>query len=145
MAKRPKPFLGEDDPTAGIIPGCEFLPQWWDDDLDLQYGPSLNGFQEQCRSYKQSIYGGGLWDFAEERASTGRRMTDKTGQERYDFDAVSGYVGRHSAEMSIQYLRVYQLFFVERMSYKGVASSMNLTSDHVRKLVQRIRKKAKNG
>lgn len=146
MAKRPKLLLGEDDPTAGIIPGCEFLPQWYDDDLDLQYGPSLNGYQTQCRDWKQSIHSGGLWDEDEfRRCGGGRLVSDKGGLGRYDFDTVSAFMAKRSHELPRRYQEAYVLFFVNRCTYSQTADSMKVSVEAAKKIVNRLRRRAREG
>lgn len=145
MAKRRPLLPADDDPTAGILPGCEFLPRWYEPDLDVQYGPSLSKYQELCREWRQSRAGGGLWDDEEaERCNGGRLVVDRANQPRKDIDLVSEFMAKKSGRLSLQYLRVFQLFWVGRQSYLSVAKEMNTTTDHVKKIVQRIRRKVRD-
>lgn len=144
MAKRRPLLPADDDPTAGILPGCEFLPRWYDPELDVQYGPSLSKYQELCREWKQSRAAGGLWDEEEAAKCGSRPAVERANQPRKDIELVSEFVSRNSARLSLQYLRVFQLFWVGRQSYLSVAKEMNTTTDHVKKIVQRIRRKVRD-
>lgn len=141
MPKRPR-TQSDDDPRAGLIPGCDFLPRWWDADLELQFGPSLSSYQQQCREFNQSRAGGGLFDEATHRACGGGRMvTDKSGLGRYDADDMADFMADHSQDLSARFVQAYVLFFVNRMTYRDTAESMKTSPQNVRKLVNRLRRK----
>jgi hypothetical protein len=128
------------------------LPPWHERlptgevDRTRPYGPSLELYEKQCTDFRQSIWGGGLFDEEEHRRCGGGRLrTDKARLRRYDEDEIGEFVEENQGRLTKRQLEVYLCFWVERMSYGQAAGFLKTTTRAVRLAVQRLRKAAKSG
>lgn len=111
--------------------GWEIISQW------REYGPrDTVDFAKRMADYQSSIYGGGLWDPAQEIACGRRRIVRRV-------DRVGEYVRAHSDFVAPRELECYLLIFEEGLSLKETASTMGVGISSVRAWIKRLERKAR--
>lgn len=139
--------VAEDTPFADWALYC---PQWRDrlpnGALGPFYGPkSLAEYARLQQLHRTSYHGGGLWDVNDPGALTERQTLKKVVEEarRKDIDDVEYYVNKHAGLLPMRELEVFYLYWRDRKTLGVVARELEISRDHVRAYIGRLRKRVR--
>lgn len=128
-----------------LSPGLVKCPPWRAINTRGQLGPwygptNQSQFDAMLARFRESIYGGGLWDNAEVNQGQFKYSPDLG---REDADMVHAWMDKNSGDVPRREMEVYISYFVNRESLGSIARSSCTNRDVIYNLVKALRKRVR--